>query len=50
MIKCNLCKIVARKGESTGKFRTYGRIKPKGKKIIRESIVCMNCNGENLLK
>ena len=50
MIRCNLCKRVTEKGEPTGKFRTWGYIEPKGKKTIRESIVCMNCKGEVLLK
>ena len=54
MIKCPLCKRHTQKGETTGKFRTmvYKDIndQSKGKRIFKERTVCMNCNGENLLK
>ncbi len=54
MIKCSSCKRQTQKGETTGKFKTmvYKDIndKSKGKRIFKEVTVCMNCNGENLLK
>ena len=54
MIKCLLCKRQTQKGETTGKFRTmvYKDInnQSEGKRIFKEIIVCMGCNGENLLK
>ena len=45
MIKCSRCKRLTKEGESTGKF-----IVIKNKQIISSEIVCMNCNGELLLK
>ncbi len=54
MIKCKLCKRQTEKGEATGKFNTLVYIDPKdkskGKRIYSSIIVCVNCNGERLLK
>lgn len=54
MIICKLCKRQTEKRETTGKFLTMVYIDPKdkikGKRIFAEKIVCMNCNGECLLK
>lgn len=54
MIKCKLCKRQTEIGEPTGKFRTMVYIDPddksKGNRIFSEKIVCMNCDGECLLK
>lgn len=54
MIKCGLCKRQTNSGEPTGKFYTMvykdSNDKSKGKRIFSEKIVCMNCNGECLLK
>ena len=49
MIKCKLCKKITEKREATGKFTTYKKLEPKGREIIREVTVCMNCNGEKLI-
>lgn len=54
MIICALCKRQTLVGEPTGKFKTmvyndkYDR--QKGKRILKEKIVCVNCAGECLLK
>ena len=54
MIKCSLCKRQTETGEPTGRFLTMVYINPndksKGKRIFKSKIVCMNCNGECLLK
>lgn len=53
MIKCPICKRQTELGESTGKFLTKVYIpndKTKGKRIFKSKIVCMDCNGECLLK
>lgn len=54
MIKCPICKRQTEPGEITGKFLTMvyrdPKDKSKGKRIFKEKIVCMNCNGECLLK
>jgi hypothetical protein len=63
MIKCALCKRITNKGESTGKFTTYVKVRHKCRNVIisevffvegihidHENIVCMNGNGEVLLK
>ena len=54
MIKCLLCKRQTQKGETTGKFITMvykdPNDKSKGKRIFKEKKVCIDCNGENLLK
>ena len=54
MIICKLCKRQTKPNEPTGKFRTMVYIDPndksKGKRIFKEIIVCMDCDGECLLK
>ena len=54
MIKCPLCKRQTERGESTGQFLTMvyndPKDKSKGKRIFQSKRVCMNCNGECLLK
>lgn len=54
MIKCKLCKRQTEEGEPTGTFRTMVYIDPKdkskGKRIFKSIMVCMNCDGECLLK
>jgi len=54
MIICKICKRQTEKEETTGKFLTMVYKDPKdetkGKRIHSEQIVCMNCEGERLLK
>lgn len=54
MVKCPLCKKQTERGEPTGKYNTMVYIDPedesKGKRIFKSKIVCMNCQGECLLK
>ena len=54
MLKCKLCKKQTNEREPTGTFRTMVYIDPKdkskGKRIFKSIKVCMNCDGECLLK
>jgi len=54
MLKCPLCRRQTEPREVTGKFNTMVYIDPqnvtRGKRIVKSNIVCMNCNGECLLK
>lgn len=49
MIKCKSCKRITLQKESTGTFTTYRKLE-KGKEIVNEIMICVNCSGECLLK
>jgi len=54
MFKCPLCQRQTERGEPTGKFLTMVYKNPEnkleGKRIFKSKKVCMDCNGECLLK
>ena len=54
MLKCPLCKRQTERGETTGQFLTMVYQNPEnkseGKRIFKSKKVCMDCNGECLLK
>jgi len=54
MLKCPLCKRQTERGEPTGQYLTMVYKNPEnnseGKRIFKSKKVCIDCNGECLLK